>query len=944
MEGGTVSGLTPEAFAARWAKSTLSERASAQAHFIDLCRMLGEPTPTEADPTGEFYAFERGVEKTGGGKGFADVWYEGHFAFEYKGKHKDLKAAYDQLLRYREDLGNPPLLVVCDIDRFEVHTNFTNTVKKVYAFANAELPEPENLRVLRALFQNPDALAPAATSEHVTLEAAKGFATLADGLRERGVEPERAAHFLNKLLFCLFAEDVGLLPKGLFSEILKASSANPEWFVEYTRDLFSKMAVGGHTMLKKIRHFNGGLFADADTLPLSPSELATLAEVSKLDWGSVEPAIFGTFFERSLDPRLRAKLGAHYTSREDILALIEPVLMAPLREEWARVQQEALAQAAKADGQTERKAHNSRERAVRTLQAFAERLRRVRVLDPACGSGNFLYMSLKELLDLEKEVSAFSARLGMTPFFPEVSPDQLFGMELSPYAHELAQVVVWIGYLQWKADNGYGDQTEPILGQMENIKEMDAILSHDAEGVPVEPEWPQADFVVGNPPFLGGKRMRAELEDAYVDDLFALYEGRVPREADLVTYWFERTRSLIESGRLKRAGLIATNSIRGGKNREVLKRINASPGGGIFFAESDRPWVQNGAAVRVSMVGFGDGSQKEGYTLDGLPVGAINSDLTGSLDLTSARRLAENRSLAFMADTKGGPFDISPQIASRMLSTSFAGNPNGRPNSDVVRPWANGMDITRRPRGMYIIDFGTDMSLEDAALYEAPFEYVQEHVRPMRATNNRKVYRERWWLHMEPRPAMRRALGGLGRYIATSSVSKHRLFTWLDSSTLPDHALIVFAREDDYFFGVLQSGAHVLWALRMGTFLGVGNDPRYTPTTCFETFPLPWPPGKEPSDDPLVEEIAAAAKQLDSYRENYLHPEGLSEAQMKKKTLTNLYNENPTWLANAHERLDRAVYAAYGWEEGISEDDVLANLMALNLERSEDAAGNLEDE
>ncbi len=340
------------------------------------------------------------------------------------------------------------------------------------------------------------------------------------------------------------------------------------------------------------------------------------------------------------------------------------------------------------------------------------------------------------------------------------------------------------------------------------------------------------------------------------------------------------------------------------------------------------------------MVGFDDGGQEEGYTLDGLPVEVINSDLTGSLDLTSARRLVENRSFAFMADTKGGPFDISPQTASRLLSAT--GNPNGKPNSDVVRPWANGMDITRRPRGMYIIDFGTGMSLEEAALYEAPFEYVNEHVRPKREKS--KSTRQEWWIHERPRVEMRRALAGLGRYIATSSVSKHRLFTWLDSATLPDHALIVFAREDDYFFGVLQSGAHVLWALRMGTFLGVGNDPRYTPTTCFETFPLPWPPGKEPSDDPLVEEIAAAAKQLDSYRENYLHPEGLSEAQMKKKTLTNLYNENPTWLANAHERLDRAVYAAYGWEEGISEDDVLANLMALNLERSEDAAGNLEDE
>ncbi len=236
-----------------------------------------------------------------------------------------------------------------------MHTNFTDSVKRVYAFANADLPRPENIRVLKALFRNPGELAPAATSEHVTLEAARGFAKLSDGLRARGEDPERSAHFLNKLLFCLFAEDVGLLPKGLFSEILDAASSNPEWFVGYTRDLFEKMASGGHTMLKKIRHFNGGLFADAETLQLDRSELKTLAEVSKLDWGSVEPAIFGTFFERSLDPSLRAKLGAHYTSKDDILTLLEPVLMAPLREEWARVQEKVLAEVAKADEQTGRK-------------------------------------------------------------------------------------------------------------------------------------------------------------------------------------------------------------------------------------------------------------------------------------------------------------------------------------------------------------------------------------------------------------------------------------------------------------------------------------------------------------------------------------------------------------------------------------------------------------
>ena len=299
---------------------------------------------------------------------------------------------------------------------------------------------------------------------------------------------------------------------------------------------------------------------------------------------------------------------------------------------------------------------------------------------------------------------------------------------------------------------------------------------------------------------------------------------------------------------------------------------------------------------------------------------------TGALDLTEARPLPENLGLAFMGDTKGGPFDIPGDLARRMLADT--GNPNGRPNSDVVRPWANGLDLTRRPRDMWIVDFGAGMSLEDSALYEVPFEYVNGHVRPMREKNKRKAYRERWWLHMEPRPAMHRALAGLPRFLGTPTVAKHRLFAWLDGTTVPDHQIIVFAMEDDYAFGVLHSRAHELWALRMGTFLGVGNDPRYTPTTCFETFPFP-----KPTDEQRAG-IAEAAYRLDELRRNWLNPEGASEAKLKKRTLTNLYNQRPTWLANAHARLDAAVFAVYGWPEDVADEDILKNLLALNLERS----------
>ncbi len=861
------------------------------------------------------------------------MWYRGRLAIEYKGKHKDLAAAYQQLLQYRESLESPPLLVVTDLERFEIHTNFTGTVPHVYRFTNSEVPEPENLSVLRAMFEDPYSHQPTRTVESVTEEAARKFARLADGLRDRGVEPHEVAHFLNKLLFCLFAEDIGLLPKGLFTEVVEGTKGDPALFARYARDLFVAMRDGGNFLLKQIPRFNGGLYEEGDVVTLTGGELKVLAQTARLDWGAVEPAIFGTLFERSLDPAQRAKLGAHYTSREDILRVVEPVLMAPLRREWEGVRDRTEEEASRARMLSGMKAANALRRAEALLVGFAQRLRGVRVLDPACGSGNFLYVSLKELLDLEKEVSTFAGTIGLTPFFPEVSPEQLFGLETSPYAHELARVAVWIGYLQWMHDNGFGNRKEPILGTMTNIKEMDALMVRDEDGQPKEPEWPEADVIVGNPPFLGIRKMREELDNKYVEDLRQLYAGRLPSSVDLVCYWFEKARAMVEAGKVNRVGLLATNSIRGGSNRRVLERIKTS--GDIFFAESDRRWILNGAQVRVSMVGFDNGTMQE-RVLDGAPATTINTDLAGKGDFSSARRLAENARLSFQGTSQVGPFEIEDQLAKAMLNSDL--NPNGRPNSDVVKRSINGIDITRRSRNTWTIDFGTDLPLEEAALYEEPFEHVREHVKPHRDNLRRKAYREKWWLYAEARPGMRKALAPLSRYIVTPWVSKHRVFVWMPANVIPS-LVVVFSREDDYFFGVLHSRAHELWARRLGTYMGAGNDLRYTPTNCFEKFPLPWPPDEEPEGDVRIEDIAEAARRLDELRRNWLNPEGASEAELKKRTLTNLYNQRPTWLANAHARLDAAVYAAYGWLEDLADEEVLKNLLALNLERSEGEDG-----
>src|SRR5690606_10603872 len=391
-----------------------------------------------------------------------------------------------------------------------------------------------------------------------------------------------------------------------------------------------------------------------------------LAEAARLDWASIEPAIFGTLFERGLDPAKRAQLGAHYTSRDDILLIVEPVVMEPLRREWEEVRAKAdrLAEAFWAAKDPSPRSRRRRE-LERVLLDFQERLASVTILDPACGSGNFLYVALALLKDLEKEVITYATHRGLTMMLPRVTPRQLWGIETNAYAHELAQIVVWIGYIQWMTANCFQVNRDPVLEPMDTILLMDAILDRCDPAHPREPDWPDAEFIFRNPPFLGGKRLRAELGDDYVDAMFDVYDGRVPREADLVCYWFEKARAMIEAGRVRRAGLLATNSIRGGANRRVLERIKET--GDIFMAWADEPWILDGAAVRISIIGFDDGSEPT-RTLDGDSVSNVNPDLTATVDLTTARKLTENLGICFMGPSPKAPFDIPNDLAQKMLA------------------------------------------------------------------------------------------------------------------------------------------------------------------------------------------------------------------------------------------------------------------------------------
>ncbi len=563
-----------------------------------------------------------------------------------------------------------------------------------------------------------------------------------------------------------------------------------------------------------------------------------------------------------------------------------------------------------------------------------------------------------------------------------VNPAQLHGIEINDYAAELARVSIWIGYLTWHRVNYQADTgRRPILDALDTIEHRDAILDwRDEKNGPMPTwrhgaacagpaTWPEAEFIIGNPPFLGSKLFRKHgLSDPYLDALYKNYD--LPNTSDLCCYWFELARQRIAapqpsaatklSNPKPRVGLLATQGIRGRENRTVLDRIKHD--GDIYMGWSDRAWILDGAAVHVSMVAFDDGTERV-RTLDGTQVATISADLRSTTDTSGAAPLSENANIVFMGTTKGGGFDM-PWIDAALLLGSP--NPNQRSNADVLKPWINGSDVSQRNRGYWIVDYGVDRTELDASKYHAIFQTLEARVKPDRTKNRRQAYAESWWLHVEPRPALREAVSGLSRFLVTPRVSKYRLFNWFSNPTLPDSATFAFARSDDYFFGVLHSAIHEVWARRVGTQLReVESGFRYTPTTCFETFPLPWTPGKEPSAPrarhrSLWLEISEAAKELNELRENWLNPpewiaqvrqlvdikyrnelaavpdevrplvrhsavmaEACShEAQipgsrrarrdgLKHRTLTNLYNERPAWLRHAHKRLDRAVLAAY---------------------------------
>jgi len=1002
--------MTPQEFIAKWGPGGpafhLNEEQGAQSHFLDLCELLAVSKPgSEAG-----YLFEEKNAVIGGRTGYADVFKQGAFAWENKAPGKNLDAALKQLLTYSLALSNPPILVVCDRLTIRIHTQFTGHPTETFNVALAELDQPEKLVLLRRIWTDTESFRPKKTSRDITETAARSFATLADGLRKRG--PDRAtqpleaqahadevAHFLTQCLFCFFAEDVGLLPGRMFEGLVNNRQLTSDKLTTGLRNLFTVMRDGGLYGNDDIPWFNGGLFKKIKVPALTVLDMTELRNAAALNWSAIDVSIFGTLFERGLDPSKRSQLGAHYTDPATIMRIVEPVLKRPLLQIWEQTVQEIRGLMAK-----NRKKNDASYKAARVkFIQWLDRLKDYRVLDPACGSGNFLFLGLKTLKDIEHQSHIDAALMGLDREADLVTgPHNMLGIELNEYAAELARVTVWIGELQWRLLHGYEFKTNPVLEPLDHIECRDALISVCSEPVEgqsayTEAMWPKASVVIGNPPFLGVSRKRRELGEAYIRALDEIYAPGVPGGADLVCYWFAKALKAIETAGLGAAGLVSTNSIRGGANRKVLQAITERSN--IYAAWSDEPWVNEGAAVRVSLISFGHDKSAQ---LNGVTVPQIYADLTAPtsagdlLDVSKAHTLAENLGASFQGASKKAKFEIEARLARDWLRLP---NPHGRSNSEVLKPWANGFELSRGPQHQWIIDFGNDLAEAEAALYEKPFGYVVACIKPERVKKTEPALRDFWWRFGRPRVEMRVAFNPLHRFIATVAHSKHRFFVWLPVTTSPDQALITVARADDTTLGLLHSRFHELWSLRMGTSLE--DRPRYTPTTCFETFPFPEgltpadtahqstevmeggaliPAGLSEANAPsaqkerapaaintgavraVAEAIARAAKRLNDLREAWLNPPewtqrvpevvplGMTlspypdrilpkdgfEKELAERTLTKLYNLRPAWLEAAHKELDQAVAAAYGWADysaDMSDEEILKRLLALNLER-----------
>ena len=934
--------MTPEHFIATWENAGLNEEQGAQSWFNDLCDLIGHPRPL-GELNGLTYAFEHRVET-----GKADAYYENHFGWEFKTHEGQLDEAMRQVLGYSMYLKTPPLLVVSTFNVIRIRTNFPGMESVQREIRIADLAEPETLAVVKRIFTEPDRFNTGRSRDDVTRETAALFQAVSNDMAGSGygADPSKIrelAQYLNQIIFCLYAEDAGLLPDGAFTGLVVNQRREPDRFRQGAQTLFAEMNHGGLFGPQTIEPFNGELFAHVPDVTLNTAALERLAEAAAKNWSNIEPSIFGTLFERALGlTEERASLGAHYTGEADIRRVVQPVILDDLRREWAAVRAEVegsseagftgfdgLSGLGSLDGEVlpnpvhpinpENPASDDAP-AWQRLDAFRRRLASVTVLDPACGSGNFLYVALRALLDLEREVIDFAGARGWGDMgeTPLVNPGQMMGLEINEYAAQLAKTALWIGYIQWHQANGFAYTNRPILDNIDGVECRDAAIVLNVSGENADKaQWPDADYIIGNPPFLGAKDMLTELGVGYTGRLRQTYAGELHGGVDLCCYWFEQARAQIAAGKARRAGLLATQAIRFSSNRRTLERIKET--GDIFAAYDDLEWKPEepgSAAVHVSIVCFDDGSETV-KTLNGDPTSDIDTRLTDNMHLDQSVVLPQNFGICFKGPDKGGPFDLKPEQAMAMLADS---NPNGQPNSDVVKRYIIGRDLNGRPQERWLIDFGAMPEL-DAQLYSSPYQHCLQMVMPARAKNREKRLRERWWQHRRSGDDVKEAIAPLTRYIVTCQVSKHRCFQYIGADTVPDSTIVAFCREDDYFLGILESCFHKVWTNAIGTQLRENESGRrYIISECFEKFPFPTPMESQ------RQAVARAARTLDEQRRNVCQPNG-----SYRRSMTSLYNENPPWLQTAHAELDAAVAVAYGWPADLADEEILRRLVRLNV-------------
>ncbi len=1000
-----------EIFIDRWAGASGSERANYQLFVTELCDLLGTPKPDPAriETRDNAYVFERRVQFAHGDGsasfGFIDCYQRGRFVLEAKKVRAPghTKGFDDALLRARAqaegdaralpaDEGRPPFLVVVDVGQvIELYADFTRSGATYTPF-----PDPRSHRIrlpdlrddgvrqrLRTLWLDPMALDPARTSAKVTRVVSNELALLAASLEAAGHAPQTVAAFLTRCLFSMFAEDVAVLPERSFKDLLKRHRDDPATLRRMLQALWTDMDRGGFSaaLARDVLRFNGKVFkgagVDGYVLPLAREQIDGLLRAADANWREVEPAIFGTLLERALAPDERHALGAHYTPRAYVERLVLPTVVQPLRADWADAQAAAVLLASE----------GKMDQARAEVRSFQHQLCTTRVLDPACGSGNFLYVTLEHLKRLEGEVlnhlqslgedtdAVQQVKLGLAG--ETVTLQQLLGIEINPRAAALAELVLWIGFLQWHIrTHGSASVAEPVIHDYGNIECRDAVLAYDLidyvldahgravtrwDGVHVKPHpvtgeavpdetfqvalekytnprkavWPKVDFIVGNPPFIGASTLRRALGDGYADALRATWKD-VPESADFVMHWWHAAAQTVARGEARRFGLITTNSLPQAFNRRVVQAALAGAKPiHLVYAIADHPWVDSadGAAVRISMTvgeaGAGEGELSsvtwESALGDGSSevklatrVGIVHADLRVGANVAAATSLRANDDMSNPGfKLHGAGFIVTPREATEL---GFGTSPG---LEHFIKDYRNGRDLMDKPRGVKVIDlFGLPTDAVRRR-FPAVYQHVFERVKPERDANNRKSRRENWWIFGEPNPRLRSQLAGLARYIATVETAKHRTFQFLDASIAPDNMLIAVALPDATTLGVLSSRVHVVWALRAGGTLE--DRPRYNKTRCFEPFPYP-----DLADHPaLAAQIAAIAEELDAHRKrqqaahatltltdmyNVLDALRLARPLTAKEKLTHA-NGLVSVLAELHDRLDALVLDAYGWSD-----------------------------